>query len=166
MDNTCKKASEFLKILVDNMVNEKILKADSLLKTWKNIVGDKISSHSKLVDISSGNLIVETDHPGWSQQILFKKKKIIEAVNNLFPEAKVRNIFIKVIFKEKNSEFSGKEKESTIETGFITKNDKFSPDETYETNGETDEKELLFNQFQKLRKTLELNERRKNGRNS
>ncbi len=166
MDNTCKKASEFLKILVDNMVNEKILKADSLLKTWKNIVGDKISSHSKLVDISSGNLIVETDHPGWSQQILFKKKKIIEAVNNLFPEAKVRNIFIKVISKEKNSEFSGKEKESTIETGFITKNDKFSPDETYETNGETDEKELLFNQFQKLRKTLELNERRKNGRNS
>lgn len=166
MDNTCKKASEFLKILVDNMVNEKILKADSLLKTWKNIVGDKISSHSKLVDISSGNLIVETDHPGWSQQILFKKKKIIEAVNNLFPEAKVRNIFIKVISKEKNSEFSGKEKESTIETGFIKKNDNFLPDETYETNGETDEKELLFNQFQKLRKTLELNERRKNGRNS
>lgn len=158
MDDKCKKASEFLKILVDNMVNEKILKADSLQKTWKNIVGDKIFSHSKLIDISSGNLVIETDHPGWSQQILFKKNKIIESVNNLFPESKVRNIFIRVKSKDKNnllSDEDGSKGDFSSEISYIKEEDDAFNSELCDS---VDEKEILFNQFQKLRKTLEMNE--------
>lgn len=165
MDDSCKKASEFLKVVINTMVTEKISKVDFLLKTWKKVVGEKIASHSKIIDVSSGNFIVETDHPGWNQQILFKKAKIIAAVNEAIPELKVRNLFVRVKSRQQTggdsvnsnqnggSEAEGNEKYFNINIG-----DDFSSSGEGEVE---DGKDVLFRQFEKLRKTLELKEKYK-----
>lgn len=71
-------------------------KEQKIENSWEKIAGIKISSHSKIKEIKNGVLVIEVEHPGWIQCILFEKKNIIGRINKRFPELNIKdlNIFV------------------------------------------------------------------------
>lgn len=88
MGNKPRAAREVLAEFLDDVIGGKASKAASVSAIWRDAAGEEISAHSKIIDISNGNLIVAADHPGWRQAILLKKKQIIKKISATFPEAK------------------------------------------------------------------------------
>jgi len=92
-----KKASDVVNALFSGLNTQSMETANSIVRGWKETVGDKIASHSKIIDVNKGNLIVDVDHPGWSQQILLRKKQIIKVLSTNFPDLNIRNIILRVV---------------------------------------------------------------------
>lgn len=97
MSKEFKKASDLINSLFEGFNEKNMQESISFIRSWKEIVGEKISAHSKVIDLVKGSVIIEVDHPGWSQQILLQKKRIILSLSKSFPELDIRNIMIRVV---------------------------------------------------------------------
>lgn len=97
MSKEFKKASELINSLFEGFNEKTMQESISFIRSWKEIVGEKISAHSKVIDLVKGSIVIEVDHPGWSQHILFQKKRIISSLSKSFPELDIRNIMIRVV---------------------------------------------------------------------
>lgn len=62
--------------------------------SWTSIVGEKQAAHSKLRDIKHQTAVIETDHPGWSQQLLLNKRYIIRNFQKKYPQLEVKDISV------------------------------------------------------------------------
>lgn len=91
-----KKASELIEqvfLSIDNkQPDEK--KFVSIFRSWEQIAGTDIASHSVVKEIEGKTLIIEVDHPGWSQLVAIQKKNIIRKIHNMFPELEISRIRI------------------------------------------------------------------------
>lgn len=96
MDRKVRTAGEVISRLFESIEKENFEQANQFLKSWKAVVGERIAAHSKVIDINKGNLIVEVDHPGWSQQLLLNKKRILRDLSSKFPELAIKNLSIRV----------------------------------------------------------------------
>ncbi len=92
MNKDISKASDIIAKIFDTTIEKNISSALSISSIWNEVMEEKISAHSKIIDIKNGNLLVAVDHPGWSFQILLKKKEIIRRINAEFPEKKLKGI--------------------------------------------------------------------------
>jgi hypothetical protein len=97
MNNEYRKASEIISSLFSSFDSNGMSQSNSFLKSWKEIVGENISAHTKVIDVDKGIVIVEVDHPGWSQKILFKKKQILYELSINYPDLKIRNVIMRVV---------------------------------------------------------------------
>ncbi len=97
MGNEFRKASEIVSKFFDGLKTDDFNRVNSFLSGWNTIVGDKIAAHSRVIDVDKGMLIIEVDHPGWSQQILFLKRKILFGLGSQFPDFKITNLTIRVV---------------------------------------------------------------------
>lgn len=97
MSEQFRKASDVITALFSGLEQESLNRSNNLVRGWKETVGPKIAAHSKVIDLAKGNLIVEVDHPGWSQQILLDKKRIVQTISKNFPDLEFRNIVIRVV---------------------------------------------------------------------
>ncbi len=96
MANDFRKASEVLNALFSGFDSDGLRQSNDFIRGWKETVGDKISSHSRVVDVDRGILTVEVDHPGWNQQIQYLKKRIIGNLSKAFPELGIVSIAVRV----------------------------------------------------------------------
>lgn len=96
MDKKVRTAGEIISRLFESIEQENFEQANQFIKSWKAVVGERIAAHSKVIDINKGNLIVEVDHPGWSQQLLLNKKRILRGLSSKFPELSIKNLSIRV----------------------------------------------------------------------
>ena len=62
------------------------------LLRWREIVGDKIASQSRAVDLVDGVLILEADHGAWRQELTMLVPMIIKKFNAMFGEGTVTEI--------------------------------------------------------------------------
>ncbi len=87
------------KELVEKMMKhfEVVESGNSILqkKSWSQFVGEKFAAHSKLIEIKNHTALIETDHPGWVQQILWKKKLILKNFSTLAPELEITAISVR-----------------------------------------------------------------------
>ena len=97
MNNEFRKASDIISSLFSGFDTNGMNQSNSFIKSWKEIVGENIASHSKVIDVDKGVVIVEVDHPGWSQKIHFKKKQILFDLSKNYPDLKIRNLIIRVV---------------------------------------------------------------------
>ena len=85
-------AKEMISRVFSNIEACDIENANKITSIWKKVVrgiknnrdefyGDKIASHSDVVDYKNGQLLIETDHPGWTQAIQLYSKYIIRGMN-------------------------------------------------------------------------------------
>jgi hypothetical protein len=91
-----KKASELIEqvfLSIDSKQPEE-KKYVSLFKSWETIAGTDLASHSVVKEIEGKTLIIEVDHPGWSQLITIQKKSILRKIQNMFPELEILRIRI------------------------------------------------------------------------
>lgn len=96
MSKDFRKASEVVSALFSGIDPTALAKANSFSRGWKESVGERIASHSKVVDVDKGSIIVEVDHPGWSQEIQFRKDHIIRTLSSSFPEFGIKNLVLRV----------------------------------------------------------------------
>lgn len=67
-----------------------------LFRSWRGIVGDRIADHAEPVDVRGSALIVEADHPGWVQMVMFSREKILRELGRRYPELKITGMQIRV----------------------------------------------------------------------
>ena len=96
MQNDIKKISELITLYSDRLGLSKGSAALDIYSSWATIVGEKYAAHSKLIDIKHQTAIIETDHPGWSQQILLNKRRIIRNFQKKYPQLEIKDISVMV----------------------------------------------------------------------
>jgi hypothetical protein len=91
-----KKAAEVLAQVLDEKQRKLGQAYSSIFTTWPQIVGDSMSDHSRVYEISNGYLFIEVDHPGWMQLLLMRKPRILNAVKRKVPAMSIRDLRVKV----------------------------------------------------------------------
>ncbi len=72
------------------------LKAHSILRRWKEIVGESVALQAQPRSIRNRILFVDVSHSTWMQQLQFLKPTLIEKVNALIGEPYVKDIRFKL----------------------------------------------------------------------
>jgi hypothetical protein len=73
-------------------------------ESWKAVVGDHLASHSRVVDLEKGILIVEADHPGWIQLLQLRQTQAVNALTKRFPDLPIRGIAFRLSGAEYRAE--------------------------------------------------------------
>ncbi len=78
-------------------------RAFTVLDGWKKVLlriksntnpneGQKLTEHTRVVDLKNGILIVEVDHPGWMSLLQLHKNYILKGLNLDMPDLKIKNL--------------------------------------------------------------------------
>ncbi len=70
----------------------------SVFDKWSELVGERIGKYSKVIELEKGSVVIEVDHPGFSQLIYLKKNAILNKLNKEYPDLGIRNI--RVVLKK------------------------------------------------------------------
>jgi predicted nucleic acid-binding Zn ribbon protein len=89
-----KKISEVIDKLIKTNPKLEKLGIFSIKTAWEEVVGDLIASKAKVEDFRNGILTVVCMDPMWSSEIHFRKKKILQEINKILSNEKVRDIII------------------------------------------------------------------------
>ena len=96
MDNLhARKASEILGAILSPDVAAKAGSWSRFFGSWERAAGERLSAHSRPVDVRNGIVIVEADHPGWVQLLQMDQKRILDIIKRSFPELEISGIAFK-----------------------------------------------------------------------
>ncbi len=97
-DYDIKSSNQILESFFENINSAELEKSNNVVNAWKKTVlkikpnGEKLASHSKVIDLKNDVLLVETDHPGWSQMLQLHRGFILKGLNMIVPELKIKTI--------------------------------------------------------------------------
>lgn len=94
MKNGVKKLSDLVTIYLDKIGLFEQSDVLEVYSSWSRIVGEKCAAHSKLIDIRHNTAVIETDHAGWSQQIVLQKRFILKNFQQYYSQLEVKNISV------------------------------------------------------------------------
>jgi predicted nucleic acid-binding Zn ribbon protein len=101
-----KTAGEILSVLFDERFVKKAEECSKLFDSWKDITEKNgiaaAADHSRIKDLDSGILRIETDHPGWKQILQTKQGKLLNDFRYRFPELEITGVFL-VLSKPKGN---------------------------------------------------------------
>jgi len=69
----------------------------AFFRSWQNIVGVDLASHTRVADIKNNALVVEVDHPGWMQMLHMKKDRILRDIKKRFPQLGITTLHMKLV---------------------------------------------------------------------
>lgn len=123
MNNDYRKANEILTNIFDNLSQNLLKDSANITNGWKYVlssiksrnnknIGELLISHTRIVDLKNGILLVETDHPGYIQTLQMYNSYIIRGMNKKYPELEIKTLS----FRLKGTNFELKDiKEKTNE---------------------------------------------------
>jgi hypothetical protein len=76
-------------------------------RSWRDLVGEPLCDHTRIVDIENRAAIVEIDHPGWFQMFQFSEAKILRRIRAGYPELNIGQIKVRVVELERGDESRG-----------------------------------------------------------
>ncbi len=91
-------AADVVSKFFTNLEANQIENGNKILKYWRIVVesiygnGKKLAAHSKVVDFKNGILLIETDHPGWTQLLHTSQNYILKGLKKYIPEIDVRSL--------------------------------------------------------------------------
>jgi predicted nucleic acid-binding Zn ribbon protein len=91
------RAGDILRSLLEEGTLREGQKYISFYSSWEEIVGEPLCDHTKAVDVQSGSLTVQVDHPGWFQMFRFNEREILRKVKKRFPDLNIRSIKVRVV---------------------------------------------------------------------
>jgi hypothetical protein len=103
-------ASDLVSAVFDNIASGDLKNAQTVTRSWRNIVcginapnprddpnrGEKMYTHSKVLDLKNGSLLIETDHPGWTQLFHIHRKYILSQLKKAAPELNITSLSFKL----------------------------------------------------------------------
>lgn len=156
MNNDYRKANEILTNIFDNLSQNLLKDSANITNGWKYVlssiksrnnknIGELLISHTKVVDLKNGILLVETDHPGYIQTLQMYNSYIIRGMNKKYPELEIKTLS----FRLKGTNFELKDiKEKTNE-------EKYTEEEIEsKTTIRSDLPEELKIKFEELKKEI------------
>ena len=92
---------EMILKVFSNIDKKRFEEKDSVENAWKKIttsikngskedIGAKLFSHSSLVDVKDGILLIETDHPGFIQLFRMHEMYILRGLKKFVPQLEIR----------------------------------------------------------------------------
>ena len=81
-----------IKKAVHNAGVEKALKQESAVFLWGEIVGQTVSSVTRVKKVDKGVLTVKTESSTWRQELHMQKKEIIDKINNKIGSKTIKEI--------------------------------------------------------------------------
>jgi hypothetical protein len=87
-----KRIGELLAGFFDEETLKKAEGYNGLFSSWRDIAGESVASHSRIVELDRSVLLVEADHPGWIQILQTRQKSLLFAVRRRFPKLTVTAI--------------------------------------------------------------------------
>jgi hypothetical protein len=94
-DLRARKASEIIGTILSPDVAAKAGSWSRFFGSWERAAGERLSAHSRPVDVRNGIVIVEADHPGWVQLLQLDQKRILDTIKRSFPELDITGIAFK-----------------------------------------------------------------------
>jgi hypothetical protein len=91
-DSRIKSVSDLISTFFDRDMAAKGESYGNFRSAWSGIAGERLADHSQPVDIRHGVLIVETEHQGWTQLLMFQQERMLEEIRRRFPELEIRSI--------------------------------------------------------------------------
>ncbi len=172
MKNEIIDCSEMLTRTFDSIEKATLERNNKFYSSWKTVVtkinrtgdkefGQKLYDHSSIVDIKNGTLLVETDHPGWSQMMQFYSKFIINGLKMYIPEMEIKSIVFRT--KGSNAVLNSVDYNKEIQKENKKMYEKYAKEEEFlkkykkidETKKETNElPEEIKSMFDTMRKTV------------
>ena len=81
-DGKLKSISKILDKVGAEIQLDRMNELSAAVSSWEQVVGPKVAAHTKPVMIEDRALIVEVEGAAWAQEIAFRKKAVIDGVNN------------------------------------------------------------------------------------
>jgi predicted nucleic acid-binding Zn ribbon protein len=85
-------AGKALEHLLEGLGLKQRLAERELLEAWPQVVGDKIASQSRVVDIEDGVLTIEADQAAWRQELTLLIPEIKAKYNEMYGAGTVKEI--------------------------------------------------------------------------
>lgn len=103
MNNDYRKANEILTNIFDNLSQNLLKDSANITNGWKYVlssiksrnnknIGELLISHTRVVDLKNGILLVETDHSGYIQTLQMYNSYIIRGMNKKYPELEIKTL--------------------------------------------------------------------------
>ena len=67
-------------------------KLNTLVHKWRDVVGDVIAVHTKIVSIKPPDMVISADNSMWMQELQMQKRRIIEAINKYYRQEVITDI--------------------------------------------------------------------------
>ena len=101
--------SDIIQIAYRNIEKNTFDKNNKMFNAWKKVItsiksyddgeislGQNLFDHSNPVDVKNGILLIETDHPGWSQMMQMRSKYILKGLNMYVPELNISGLAFRI----------------------------------------------------------------------
>ena len=92
-----KKIGDLLGAFFDDEILKTAKGYSAVFTSWRNIVGEHLAAHSRIVELEKAVLIVEADHPGWIQLLQLEQARILENVKKMFPDLEINAISMRLV---------------------------------------------------------------------
>ncbi|MDR3335825.1 MAG: DUF721 domain-containing protein [Treponema sp.] len=87
-----KRIGDLLSDLFDEGTIQQAERYNNLFSSWRDIAGENIAAHSRIVELNKSILEIEADHPGWIQILQTKQKYLLNGVCRKYPELEIHGI--------------------------------------------------------------------------
>jgi len=81
-----------IKIFLRKAGLEKGVKQNTALLVWDEVEGENIAENTSPEKIEHGTLTVKVENSSWRQELVFKKKEIIEKLNSKLGKKTIKEI--------------------------------------------------------------------------
>jgi len=81
-----------IKIFLRKSGLEKGVKQNTALLLWDEVVGENIAENTNPEKVEHGTLLVTVENSSWRQELVFKKKEIIDKLNNKIGKKTIKDI--------------------------------------------------------------------------
>lgn len=81
-----------LRDLVEDLGIAKRIQEYDVVDVWPEVVGPHIASVADVKSIRNGVLVVSVKSPAWRQELLLRKKELIQNINDRLKKVVVRDI--------------------------------------------------------------------------
>ena len=160
--------NEMLNLVCDNIEKAELEKNNNLLKSWKYVVssiksnsingknlGENLYSHSRVIDLKNGILLIECDHPGWIQTFRMYQKYILTGLKRGVPDAKITSLAFRI--RGTNVELHKTDSEEKIREEFMQRQNqeeealrKFDEENSLKTAAASEEKKEMPESLKKI----------------
>ena len=67
-----------------------------LFRSWREVAGERIAAHTQPVDVRGHTLIVESDHPAWTQMVMMNRATILKQLSGRFPQLQLTSLAVRL----------------------------------------------------------------------
>lgn len=103
MSEPYRKIDEIISNIFENISTDKMNDNLNMISSWKSVllsinsrtnknIGNLLISHTKVIDLKNGVLLIETDHPGYIQTLQMYNSYILKGLKMKVPELEIKTL--------------------------------------------------------------------------